>query len=184
VPAGDPVALPARGRVEHLRLRDARFPQPQLLKQHVRLRLRRQWRISDRGCLGCSPGRGPVKRIGPSPCDSPAPATPSLVNILPLSYTLQLQPPPAVEPPTPGPRSTAAARSAARPEHGGRTAGRPEHCRRSQAARPAGARSPAADSPTRRLSSRRPPTRRCPTADHAVTGVRGMGARKACTEQL
>jgi hypothetical protein len=24
-----------------------------------------QWRISDRGCLGCSPGRGPVKRRGP-----------------------------------------------------------------------------------------------------------------------
>ena len=77
---------------------------------------------------------------------------------------------------------------------------RPDHRSTAAGRRPLAPPAPEVQPPTRRLSSRRPPTRRCPAADrrlvvvqpptrrcpaadHAVTGVRGMGAREACTEQ-
>jgi hypothetical protein len=132
-----------------------------------------QGRIFDRGCLGCNPSRGPVKRRGPSltACRVHATLQPLSCRDADALYPplLYLQPPPSTSLPLPiyPPGSSSsrrppagrwwaaharrtehrrpAARSAARPE-----AGPPEHSR--SAARPA------------RSTAACPWPRRCPVA--------------------
>jgi hypothetical protein len=81
-------------------------------------------------------------------------AVPSPVNILPLSYTLQLQPPPAVEPPTLGPR-------------------RPEHHRRCSPQR----RSPRAWRPDDRSTAAGRSPRRRPESSHRLVVVQSPTTR-------
>jgi hypothetical protein len=120
-----------------------------------------QWRISNPDCLGCSPGCSPVKRIGPSPRDSLAPAAPNPVNILPLSYTPSSSCRQPWSRPRPDPRRLEHYRrcSLQRRSLGAQRPDRRTTGALSQAARPAGAQSPTADSS---LSSRRPRGDRSP----------------------